>query len=264
VRQALALAVDKPRVIQDALSARSSIVKDLVAWTPWIITRTLIAPFGDPKIVGQWDPLTQRFVTDTGHSTALADARKLLASTPWKQGFALDFVTLADQLPRQVEERDIAADWARLGVKVNPIFVPFGQLTADWDHGGPLPHGGFQAALFAEPGSPDPDGWRTDLQSQYIDREQSIHNPINSNHSGIHNAVFDRAFDLAGRSLNLKVRSANYAAIQRELDQQAYWIGLSFRPSISTADSKVLHFTDSPFYFGQDWNTYEWKVRGAG
>jgi hypothetical protein len=73
--------------------------------------------------------------------------------------------------------------------------------------------------------------------------------------------VFDRDFDVAGHSFSTKVRFANYAAIQKQLDQQAYWLGLYSRPFISTADSRVLNFTGSPFDFGEDWNTYEWKVR---
>jgi ABC-type transport system substrate-binding protein len=261
VRQALALAVDKPKVIRDALSTGAFSVKDLVAWTPWIVTSTLVAPFADPKVVGQWDPIAKRFVTDTGHGAALADARKLLASTRWRAGFPLDFVTLGYQLSRQVEERDIAASWASLGVKVNSIFLSYSQFNDDWDHGGRLPHGVFQAALFAEGSPPDPDGWRTDLQSQYIDREQLRHRSINANYSGIHDAIFDRDFDVAGHSFSTKVRFANYAAIQKQLDQQAYWLGLYSRPFISTADSRVLNFTGSPFDFGEDWNTYEWKVQ---
>jgi peptide/nickel transport system substrate-binding protein len=260
VRQALAVAVDKPKLIRNALSTGTVPINDLVAWTPWIVTPKLVAPFADPTVVGQWDPLARHFLTQTGHGTALADARSLLASTPWKHGFTLDFVTLADQPTRQVEEQNMAADWARLGVKVNLILVPYPHIFDDWDHGGPLDHGAFQVALFADFGYSDPDYWRIALQSRYIDREQSTHNGSNANLSGIHDAVFDRDFDLASRTVNNKVRSTNYAAIQRELDQQAYWVGLYFRPFISTVDSRVRNYTGSPL--DSTWNMYAWKVKG--
>jgi hypothetical protein len=56
---------------------------------------------------------------------------------------------------------------------------------------------------------------------------------------------------LAWRAARYQGAVQNHAAIQCALDQRAYWLGLFFRPFISTADNKVLNFTDSPFDFGE-------------
>jgi ABC-type transport system substrate-binding protein len=82
------------------------------------------------------------------------------------------------------------------------------------------------------------------------------------NISGIHDAAFDRVFDIADHSYDRKVRAANYAAIQKELDQQAYWIGLSFQTFPSTSDSKVLNYAANPVYAPDGWNMYAWKIKG--
>jgi ABC-type transport system substrate-binding protein len=145
---------------------------------------------------------------------------------------------------------------------VKAHFVDAGTLFGDWDHGGIEAHGAFQVSLANCCGQADLDNWKFLLQSKYIDREQATHSVINQNSGGIHDALIDRAFDRAGSSYNLRVRSANYAAIQREVNKRAYWIPLNFPPFVWTSDHHVQNVTLSPSFQDPSWDAYAWKVRG--
>jgi hypothetical protein len=71
-----------------------------------------------------------------------------------------------------------------------------------------------------------------------------------------------RAFDKAGNTSNLGVRSANYSAVQREVNRRAYFIPLYFQPYIWTSDHHVLNVTLIAGGSGVPWDMYAWKVRG--
>jgi hypothetical protein len=61
-------------------------VQNLIAWTPLVNTPLLVQPFADKALHGQWDPLAKAYVLP-GSGKALSDAKKLLATTPYKSGF---------------------------------------------------------------------------------------------------------------------------------------------------------------------------------
>jgi ABC-type oligopeptide transport system substrate-binding subunit len=261
VRQALALALDKYGLIRSALGLSQAQAKQIIAWTPWVNTPTLVQPFTDKKINGQWDPLAKKYVTP-GSGKALSDAQKLLARTPFAGGFTLDGFTTQGNPVRQAQFAVMAASWAKLKVTFVPNYIPTSKLFAEYESGGLFQRGEFQVAMFGFTGPPDPDSLKYNLQSKYIDREQTTHNSINGNYSGIHDKIIDRGFDVAARSLSKSVRAKEYAAIQKQMDQQAYWIGLFFRPTIATDDGKVRNFSTNPTTAPQ-WNAYAWKVAAA-
>jgi peptide/nickel transport system substrate-binding protein len=262
VRQALALGLDKIGLVQSALGISAKEAKTVVAWTPWVNTPTLVQPFADKKITGQWDPIQKKYDPNTGRGKALADAKKLLSQTTYKDGFSLDFFTTSGNPVRQAQAAVTQASWARLNVKVNVNLVPSSKLFADWDHGGILDKGQFQVGMFAFLGNPEPDGFKYNMQGKYIDREKSsTHATINENYSGIKNGAIDKAFDTAAHTFDKKVRAANYATAQVQLNQNAYWVCLYFRPTIATADSKVGNFANNPTLAGPTWNMFNWKVK---
>jgi peptide/nickel transport system substrate-binding protein len=258
VRQALALAIDKIGLIRSALGVSATQAKSVIAWTPLIVSPGLVQPFADKKITGNWDPLKKAYV-QPGTSAALADARKLLAKTPYKGGFSVDFFTTSGNAVRAAEAAVVAAGWKKVGVNVNLNLVTATKLFGNWDSGGTLQHGAFQVAQFGYSGQPDPDQLHFNLQSKYIDREQSVHSDTNENEAGVHDAIFDKDFPAASKTIDTAVRTKYYDAIQAELNQKAYWDTLYYRPQLATADSKVGSFEDNPTQFGPTANIYSWK-----
>jgi peptide/nickel transport system substrate-binding protein len=265
VRLSLALALDKLGLIRTVLPVTSDQATQVEAWTPWVNTPTLVQPYADPHINGQWDPLANHgrgaYVSSTGSGEALADARRLLAATPWRHGFRLDTFTTKRVVPRVVAMAAVARQWKRIGVNVVQHPVLSGDLFQDWQHGGILAHGAFQAGLFAWYGNPNPDPLSTLMESRYIDRDQRVHTVANQNYTGIRDPVIDRSFDEAGQTFNKSVRTRDFFAIQQRMNRRAYWIPLYFRPDVSTSDHRIVGFEVAPTTPSWGWNIYDWKVR---
>lgn len=260
VRQALALAFDKTGMIRSALTASASTVRSIIAWSPWVNTPNLVQPYADRSIRGQWDPVAKTYVSGTGAGKALQDARKLLSQTPYKNGFDLDLYTSAGNSVRTAEAGVVQSNWKRLGVNVNVNFSPGNKFFSDWATGSELNHGEFQVALFGFTGSPDPDQIKYNVQSQYIDREKQDHSsPLSVNYAGIRDRAIDRAMNAGGAAINPRVRAQQYAIVQRRMNQQAYWIPLYFRPSITTSSRKVKNVVDNPTQAGPTWNISAWQ-----
>lgn len=261
VRLALALALDKTGLVRSALNLSPAQARDITAWTPLVNTSQLVQPFANTQLKGQWDPTSKRFIPDTGHGRALAAAKELLARTQWADGFSLDVTTTSGNPVRQAQMAVLAQNWARLGVRVNPVYVPATTMFAGWQQNGPLNHGNFQVGMFAFLGSPDPDQLKYNLQSRYVDREVVLHAEINQNYSGIHNSRIDRALDRAAHTIDRTERAQSYNAVQVELNKQAYWIPLYFRPTIATESGRIENFSNNPTQTGPTWNMFAWKVK---
>lgn len=266
VRLALALALDKSGLIRSALSVSAKQARDIVAWTPFVNTPKLVQPFADKKITGQWDPYANKGkggYVQPGTSQAIKDAKKLLAKTPYKDGFSIDVMTTTANPVRAAEVGVITANWRQLGVSVTPNLIPASKLFAQWDQQGTLVHGDFQAGIWGYLGSPDPDQWKYNMQSRYIDRAQQTHAAINGNDSGIHDSLIDKAFNAAAKSVVGSVRAKNYTAVQVELAKKGYWIPLYFKPQVATTDGKVSGFANNPTQVGATWNVANWKAKAS-
>jgi ABC-type transport system substrate-binding protein len=229
----------------------------MAAWTPLVNTPALVQPFADRNVTGQWDPLAHAYVLPGG-ARALGDARTLLGRTVWRRGFSIGFVTLPD--PVRLAALDVAAaNWVRLGVTVQRLPVPSEKLFGTWGEGGVQARGQFQAVMFSDFGAPDPDAWKFSLESRYIDRTAVHHGPTNQNFSGIRDTVIDRAMEAGDQSLDHKVRTTSYSIMQQRVSSRAYWIGLYFRPIITTNDRHVQGFSNNPIA-GPLWNVYDWQA----
>jgi ABC-type transport system substrate-binding protein len=261
VRLALALALDKQGLIQSALGLNAKDAKGLEAWAPWVNTPTLTEAFADKAVNGQWDPITRKYV-QPGTASAIADAKKLLDSTPYKGGFSVDFFTTSGNPVRQAQEAVIAADWNKIGVKVNPNFVPSTKLFGDWNSGGILQHGAFQVAMHGFVITPEPDGTKSLLQTKFIDRRAVNHSLTNANSSGISDKLIDREFDVASHTLNSSVRRNAYYAVQVEMDKLAHWIMLYWRPQIVTYHH-VAPVYNNPTSFQVTFNIYKWHAAAS-
>jgi ABC-type transport system substrate-binding protein len=263
VRQALALGLDKLGLIQSSLGVSAKIAKGIIAWSFLVNTKTLKQPFADTSITGQWDPLQKKYDPNTGRGKALADAKKLLSQTSFADGFTLDFFTTSGNPVRVAEESVMAASWLKLGVQVNASYVPASKLFASYGDGGIDQRGEFQVVLHFRFGVPDPDYFKYEQQSKYIDREQTVHSIVNANESGIHDILLDKYYTLQARTLDTKLRAKYWAAIQVRVNQQAYWIPLFFRPAIVTSNGKVANFSNNPTTYGPEWNMSVWRGKSG-
>lgn len=259
VRQALALALDKYGLIQSALGLSRSQARQAIAWTPLVNSPGLVQPFADKNMTGQWDPIQKKYVI-SGTAKAVEDAKKLLSETPYAGGFSLDGFTTSGNPVRANQFSVMQADWAKLNVKFVPNFVPAGKLFGGWDQGGIGAHGSFQAIMFAYGTAPDPDFMRFLTESKFIERDRTTHPcPVCGNNSGIRDSKMDKLLNAASVTVNPQVREKDYIAAQVELNQQAYWIPLFYRPEIDTYDSHIKPF-DPSSVSGPNWNIFAWQT----
>jgi peptide/nickel transport system substrate-binding protein len=263
VRQALALAVDKIGLMQSALGISASDAQSSVAYTPWTVTPAFKQEFGDGALKGDWDPIARKYLTYGPQ--AIADAKTLLKQAGYANGFKLDFLTTAGNPTRDAEYAVVAKNWSQLGVTPSERTMPASAFVADWQGNGPRNHGAFQVELWAIGNAPDPDALKYYFESQFIDRNQSTHSAINANYSGIDNPAIDTAMQAGANSFDKKVRTKEYAIVQQQLNQNAYWVMLYYRPNIVTSDDKIAGDTPYPGggYFGNTWNPWQWRTIGS-
>lgn len=260
VRLALALALNKYGVIQDGLDVSSTTAHTMAAWSPFVDAPDLKQPSVTSNLTGQWDPIAHAFVIP-GTASAVAHARTLLGRTPFKGGFTVDLYTTIGSPSRLAQEQAIATSWQKLGVKVAPNYVSGDSLLGSWSQNGIIAHGKFQVAMFSYVGSPDPEQYRYNLEARYCDRTARVHSVLNGNGSCVHDPVINRSFDAAARTLSPAARASDYAAVERAVNQNAYWVPLYFRQTISTNDGHVANVSNNPTLSGPTWNIYAWKVR---
>lgn len=109
---------------------------------------------------------------------------------------------------------------------------------------------------------PDPDALKFSLQSQFVDRRQTVHAPINGNYACVDNRLIDRAVNIAASTTNNAVRAKNYDIVQEQVGKQNYWDTAYFRPSISTYDNHVVNFSGNPTPSVATWTMFAWRSRG--
>lgn len=261
VRQALALALDRYGLVESALGMNRKEASNVVAWDYLVDSPKVHQLFADPKILGQWDPIAKKYTDKTGSGQALADAKKLLAQTPYKGGFSLEFHTTSGNPVRANQESVIAASWAKIGVIVTPMFDPAGKLFAAWPAGGILKHGQFQVGMFAYVGSPWPFGLTEyRLGSQFIEREHTDHPCLTcSNTAGIKDPLIDRQIKAMLGTLDTKKQRVALDQVQIRMNQQAYWIPLFYRSQIDTSNRRLTNWYPTASGY-QEWNASEWGL----
>jgi ABC-type transport system substrate-binding protein len=267
VRQALALAVDKRALIASALHLNDRQVSNVIQWSFCVASPKYRTACADPKLTGQWDPIARRYDPNPGRGVALLDAKKLLSETPWRRGFALDFIVRTDVPRRAPEEAALAVDWARLGVKVKPIKVS-GQTTVfgSYTQGGVLARGQFQAVLIQFTGGNVDLSVQYELASAAIDRRAKVHDASLQNYAGIDDPVIDRAIATAEGTLDEKVRTREFDVIQEELAQKAYWDPIYSPAVVYVEDQRIANLSDSvnsSVAVGSEvyWNEWAWKAK---
>jgi ABC-type transport system substrate-binding protein len=270
VRQALALAVDKRALVANVLGLTARQVSNVVQWSFCVNSPKYRSSCADPSITGQWDPIARRYDPNPGRGTALLDAKKLLNQTPWRRGFTLDFAERPGLVFRVTEREALAADWARVGVKVRVSIHPSGIFFAPYDQGGVLARGQFQAAIvqvipsqygldaFAAQWLTTPFvGRRPNKDSQILSQDQD-------NYSGISDPVIDEAISSANGTVDEQARARDFGMAQEETAKQAYWDVLYASTFTWVEDQRVANLTDSVdnlYDTSLFWDEWAWKVR---
>ncbi|MGH2470454.1 MAG: hypothetical protein ACRDGF_10285, partial [Chloroflexota bacterium] len=244
-----------------ALGISASVAKPFIASTFLSNPTGFKQRYEDTGITGQWDPITRKYVA-AGSSRALTDARTLLSRAGYGSGLKLGFQTTLSPGIRTKEMAAICSNWQKIKVQCQQHSTPFFTLFGGWTENGTLDHGNFQVALYGLVGNnPDPDGFRTDWASGYIDRLHTIHSSIYNNYAAIQDKTLDRTFSVGSATLNTSVRRSEYNNAQVRMNRQAHIVPLYYRPMISTCGTRILHCANSPFSWSAMWNTWQWQVR---
>src|SRR5207248_2855806 len=178
-------------------------------------------------------------------------------------GFNLTGYTTEGNPVRTNQFSVVQANWSRIGVHLQTNYVPASKLFGGWEDGGILDHGAFQVSMYADIGFPDPDGFKFNFQHQYIDREVQQHSAtLNMNVSGIKDAAFDKEFNKAASTFDNATRKKYYVEWQVGLNKKAYWVPLFYRGEITTEDGRIGNFKPNPTNAGNQWNVFEWYVKG--
>ena len=261
VRQAINLAIDRYGVIGSAfgVKSRSTAATAISYDAPWVHTSKIVQPYTDPAITGAWDPLRHKYV-QYGRQP-VADAKTLLAGTPCASGCTISAVTTSGNTQRLAELAVVASNLKAIGITVNVTTQPATQLFATWKENGTLQHGTFELALFAYVGvTPDPDGWKNNMESKFINQLDPNHSAQDKNQAGLRDKLVDQAFEAAAHSFNPSVRRSWYYKAQVEISKQVPWITLSVRPIFVTYDRKVLGVKVNGYSIVDQWNAYSWKA----
>jgi len=261
VRQAISLAVDRFGIQKSVFGVgNKKLAANLFTYdAPLVRTPSVQQPYSDPKITGAWDPIAKKYMPYSNKS--VADAKKLLKGTPCASGCSVQISSTT--LPQRAAEAAVVTkNLSTIGITASFTAIPASQYFTTFQKGGTLATGKFMLGIFAYVGvPPDPDGWKLNMESKYINRLDPNHSDVDANNAGLRDPIVDKAFERAGSTLNTSVRKKEYYIAQEEIAKQVPWIDLSIRPDFCTYDSKVTGLVANGFAIVCQWNAYSWKLR---
>jgi len=215
VRQALNYAVDKKAIIEAVYQGAGTAAKNPLPPTIW--------SYNDEIQDYPYDP---------------EKAKQLLAEAGYPNGFETDFwiqpvVRASNPNPKRMAEL-VMADWAKVGVKANPV-------TFEWaDYQKRAKAGELTAGIFGWSGdNGDPDNFLSPLLASA--------NAGNSNFARFKNAEFDALLDKAIGLTNKDERAALYKQAQVIFHDQAPWIPVAHSVGFAPLSPRVKGYVQSPF-----------------
>ena len=286
VRQAFSLAINRQKMLQDALLLPPSVARTLVATSPESPGR-----FDGIAVSGAWDPLKRRFVK----TPQLSDARKLLESAGWTVGpggyryktgctagahFTGNTVTIENKrypakcvldpqivepsdAVRVAEGLDLVTDWTALGAYItphndvtpNPWTGSVGWMLSGLPQHGACPSFWVDSCLFAQNPQYEPQlDYGLEFTSSHIARLKAFPQPDDINYAGIRDPRLDSIFIQGSTTYDLATRSALYRRWQVDTVRQAYWIVLFDRPQILIYRGTIKNLRPTPY--AVEWNPW--------
>lgn len=238
VRQAIATAIDRGKVLQVAADGRGSVADEFVPSTSWAFVRDVPRP-----------------------AFSVAETRDALDAADWtdhdgdgirdKAGVALKFsITTSDEPSRLAAARQIADDLANVGMRVDVRAVPFADLVdrvarqRDYD-----------ALLVGITVGNDPDPYPFFHSSQIADP--------GDNFSGYSTLAMDRLLEQARRTVDQSKRRELFAQVWNALAADApivflYYTDYLYAQSRAVHGFRVAPVNDPPQRF---WNVEDWYVK---
>jgi peptide/nickel transport system substrate-binding protein len=238
VRQAIATAIDRGKVLQVAADGRGSVAEQFVPSTSWAFVRDV------PRV-----------------TFSAADTRAVLDGADWidhdgdgirdKGGVALKFsIATSDEPPRLAAARQIADDLANVGMKVDVRALPFVDLVDRVAR-----QRDFDALLVGITVGNEPDPYPFFHSSQV--------NDPGDNFSGYSTLSTDRLLEQARRTVDQAKRRELLAQVWNALATDVPVVFLYYTDYLY-AQSRVLHgfrvapVNDPPQRF---WNVEDWYVK---
>ncbi len=240
VRQAIATAIDRGRVLDVAADGRGTVADEFVPSSSWAYVRDL------PR-----------------YTFSASDARAMLDQADWKDhdgdgvrdkdGTALQFsISTSDEPARLAAARQIADDLGRVGMRVDVRSVPFAQLVDRVAR-----QRDFDALLVAITVGSDPDPYPFFHSSQLRDP--------GDNFSGFSTLTLDRALEQARRTLDLGKRRELFAPVFDAIATEVPVVFLYYSDYLYAQDrvvkgQKITPISDATQRF---WNVEDWYVKTA-
>jgi peptide/nickel transport system substrate-binding protein len=248
VRQALALATDK-----------ATMNKQLVGG----IGKVMNSPFM-PTLQPWYDTTLPAFTRDVNKANQLLDQdgwKKGSDGVRTKNGQRLEFTlaTTTGNAQRAAEEELLISNWAEVGAKVTTDNHPAGELFGGFQDNGVLATGQYQASLFANNWTPDPDAWGTYALINQIPSAQS---PTGGNWGRWRDTKLDGFFTQGEANIDPAQRLTIYKQAQVEWEKFAGAIELYARPDVFTYSPSFGNFAPGSPNLAS-WNSADWFRRSG-
>lgn len=231
LRQALDLAIDKNQMNQSLVGGIGKPMNSLLVSTMAPYYDSSIAPF-------QRDLNKANSMLDSDGWTKGADGIRA------KNGHKLQFVisTTANNPQRAAEEEQLISNWKDVGASVTSKNWPAGKFFNDFKSGGILATGQFDAGMFADTWSPDPDSWCAILESTQI---PTAANPSGVNWSFIKDPTLDSLCKKGASEIDVQKRVSIYKQVEQQWKQQQPQSDLYERPTVYTMAGYFGNFMPS-------------------
>ncbi len=240
VRQAIATAIDRARVLQVAADGRGTLADEVVPPTSWAFVKD---------------------VSRYPHSAA--EARAMLDAADWKDhdgdgvrdkaGVALSFsLTTTDEPERIASGLQVVEDLRAIGMRVELLTTPFGQVVDTVAR-----QRTFDALLIGMSRRGDPDPYEFFHSSQARDPGH--------NFSGYSTLPMDRSLEAARRTFDQTKRRDLYVTVFQQIASEVPMIPLYFADYLYVQNRavqglRIAAIDDPPKRF---WNIEDWYVRTA-
>ncbi|HVJ92372.1 MAG TPA: ABC transporter substrate-binding protein [Labilithrix sp.] len=206
VRKAVAIAIDRERIVRTLLAGHASAASGLLPKAHWAHSEASALPFD------------------------LESARRML-SEAGALPLRLTLLTSTDRL-RGTIARQIAQDMASIGVDLEVVPLEFGTMLAR------LGAGDFELATLQIPELTEPNVLRTFLHSSCIP-------PAGANRGRVRDAELDRLLDRGAEERDPAARRAVYASLEKLVRDRALFVPLWHEDQVAVTSARAAAFRPS-------------------
>jgi len=248
--------VGDPTVLQALADATDRSALDTTAFGG----RSTITPGLFPALLGLASPTPPR--------RALDAARQALDADGWKAGpdgvrskagrrLAFTLLTVCDSEPRQLEQSELARQWAEAGFAVSSSCQPRANFFGSFAKGGTNATGAFDMSLYSNTWEPDPAAWAPFAAASEIPGPA---NPAGRNWGRCQDTALERYFNVGSGFLDASRRGTAYLEASAEWLLYGCTIPLVEWPSVIERTDRLHNFVPNPTLAMDTWNAADWWV----